>query len=340
MIEIDGSQGEGGGQVLRTSLTLAAATGQPFRIEAIRAGRSTPGLLRQHLTAIEAARTVSDAEVEGASPRSTQLAFRPGPVRAGEYHFAVGTAGSATLVLQTILPLLLTADAPSTVVVEGGTHNKAAPPFDFFDRTYLAQLRKMGARVEAALERPGFYPAGGGRIRVTIEPTPRLEPLTLDRRGRARGRVARALCAQLPERVAERELKRVAARLSWKKKELQSESYADTAGPGNALLIELEFEEVTEIFTGFGARNVRAEAVADEAIRGARDYLPSSAPAGEHLADQLLVPFALAGRGQVRTTKVSRHTETNLAVIDRFLPIETRIEKHDKNDYTIELKRR
>src|SRR5688572_16449750 len=188
LITIDGSMGEGGGQVLRTSLALSLVTGKPFRIEKIRAGREKPGLLRQHLTAVNAAAAVGGAHVEGAALGSRELDFRPGPAKPGEYRFAVGTAGSATLVLQAVLPALLTARGASTLVLEGGTHNPFAPPFDFLDKAFLPLLRRMGARVEVALERPGFYPAGGGRFQVRVEPVERLERLDLPSRGDAKRR--------------------------------------------------------------------------------------------------------------------------------------------------------
>src|SRR5262245_60443308 len=171
---IDGSQGEGGGQILRTALALSLVTGAPFRVEKIRAGRQKPGLLRQHLTAVTAAVEIGGAAVEGATLGSRELSFRPGSVRPGAYRFAVGTAGSAALVLQTVLPALLTATGPSTVVVEGGTHNPHAPPFDFLALAFLPLLARMGARAQATLDRPGFYPAGGGQLTVEITPAPAL----------------------------------------------------------------------------------------------------------------------------------------------------------------------
>src|SRR6185503_15943515 len=183
MITIDGSQGEGGGQILRTSLTLSLVTGQPFRLENIRAGRQKPGLLRQHLTAVEAARTVGTAEVNGATPGSRTLEFRPGTVTPGNYRFAVGTAGSATLVLQTILPPLLTASGVSTLTLEGGTHNPYAPPFDFLARCFVPLIQRMGPRIDLEMGRPGFYPAGGGKFQARIEPVKRLARFDLMTRG-------------------------------------------------------------------------------------------------------------------------------------------------------------
>src|SRR5262245_2007058 len=160
-ITIDGSAGEGGGQILRTALALSLVTARPFRIERIRAGRPKPGLLRQHLTAVQAAAKVGAARISGAEVGSLELTFEPTGLRGGAYDFAVGTAGSATLVLQTLLPALLRAREPSQLTIEGGTHNPYAPPFDFLARTFLPVLRRMGAAIEARLEAPGFYPAGG-----------------------------------------------------------------------------------------------------------------------------------------------------------------------------------
>src|SRR6185369_8211050 len=170
MIALDGSQGEGGGQILRSALALSLVTGTPFRIDNIRARRARPGLMRQHLTAVEAAAAVGAARTSGAALGSRSLTFAPTTVKAGEHTFSVGTAGSATLVLQTVLPSLLTADRPSSLVLEGGTHNPSSPPFDFLAKAFLPIVAGMGAQVEATLERPGFYPAGGGRFRVTVAP--------------------------------------------------------------------------------------------------------------------------------------------------------------------------
>src|SRR5262245_1101885 len=212
---IDGSQGEGGGQILRTALALSLVTGTPFRLEKIRAGRDRPGLLRQHLTAVTAAVEIGSATADGVALGSPELVFRPGPVRPGTYRFAVGTAGSAGLVLQTVLPPLLGAAGSSTIVVEGGTHNRHAPPFDFLDRAFLPLLARMGARVRATLDRPGFYPAGGGQLTVEVTPTPALAPLTLLERGAARRRRARAVVANLPAAIAHRELRVVRDQLGF-----------------------------------------------------------------------------------------------------------------------------
>jgi len=320
MILVDGSLGEGGGQVLRTSLALALVTGKPFRIVNIRAGRKQPGLLRQHLTAVRAAAEVGGGRVTGDALRSCELAFEPGPVRPGRYEFAVGTAGSATLVFQTVLPALATAPGPSELVLRGGTHNPWAPPLDFLQQAFLPVLARMGPEVTVNLVRPGFYPAGGGEFHVSIRPAA-LAPLVLLERGEVLSRRARALVAGLPAHIAERELKVVRGKLGWPPEALVFEPIDGTFGPGNVLMLEIRCEHVTEVFTGFGQLNVRAETVAARAVDEARRWLASGVPVGEHLADQLLVPLALAG-GKFRTVRPSGHAETNLAVIRQFVDVD------------------
>lgn len=331
LLTIDGSHGEGGGQILRTALALSLVTGTPFRLVNIRAGRSKPGLMRQHLTAVQAAARIGQATVEGAFIGSREIAFYPNAVQAGEYAFAIGTAGSATLVLQTILPALLTAKQPSTLVLEGGTHNPYAPPFDFLQRSFLPLLNRMGATVETTLERYGFYPAGGGKFTVHITPTAQLQPLTLVERGAAVQRAARALItASLERSIAERELAIVQSKLSWHNDAFTVEEVRNSPGPGNILFLEIEHDNVTEICTGFGEHGVWAEKVAERAVRYARQYLASPAPVGVYLADQLLLPLALAGSGCFRTVALSSHTHTNMDIIRHFLsvPIATEKEEH------------
>jgi RNA 3'-terminal phosphate cyclase (ATP) len=231
IITIDGSQGEGGGQVLRSSLALSLVTGRPLVIEKIRAGRKKPGLLRQHLTAVSAAAEVCAVEVDGAALGSQRLVFRPGHVRSGNYAFRVGTAGSATLVLQTVLPALLLAQGESNLILEGGTHNPFAPPVNFLEKAYLPLLNRLGPRVEVRLVRPGFYPAGGGQFTVRVQPTKHLGPLELVNRGQIVARRVRAMVANLPRHIAERECQTIAQETGWEKSSFNVEGRNRSSAP-------------------------------------------------------------------------------------------------------------
>ena len=339
MLTLDGSAGEGGGQILRSSLALSLLTATPFRIEQIRARRAKPGLLRQHLTAVQAAARIGCAQVDGAELGSRTLTVRPGSVAAGEYHFSIGSAGSACLVVQTVLPPLLFASGPSLLIVEGGTHNPGAPSWDFLARVFFPLLERMGARIRTRLERHGFYPAGGGRLHVEIDPVSRLALLELLERGEIADRSARALIARLPRHVAERELRVVCDQLSGFERHVRVVDVKDGAGPGNALLVELACTRVTELFAGFGERGARAEEVAERTVQEVRAYLAADVPVGPHLADQLILPLALAGGGAYRTLPLTAHSETNLEVVKRFLPIRSRCVPETKGSVRVEIDR-
>lgn len=332
MIHIDGAFGEGGGQIVRTSLALSLVTGKPFSIDNIRAGRKKPGLMRQHLAALNAAAEIGSAQVQGNEIASRSFIFKPGKVKAGRFHFAIGSAGSCTLVLQTVLPALLAAKAPSEVVLEGGTHNPYAPPFDFLEKSFLPLVNRMGATVTAALERSGFYPAGGGNFQVSIRPAEKLKPIELLERGNILNKSAHAVVSNLPLSIARRELKIVAETLQWKQEALRTTDLKTSKGPGNVLTIEVESEALTEVFTGFGQRGVSAEKVAGRTVKMVQEYLKYDLPVGRYLADQLLIPLAMAGGGKFRTLSPSRHTTTNIEVIKRFLEVDIHLNAYDGDD--------
>jgi RNA 3'-terminal phosphate cyclase (ATP) len=324
MIDIDGSYGEGGGQVLRSALTLSLITGTPFRITKIRAGRGRPGLLRQHLTCVKAACEISGAAAMGAELGSTSLEFRPpGPsaARAGSYAFAVGSAGSTSLVLATIMLPLLLSSGESQVRLEGGTHNPSAPPFEFLSDVLIPRLRELGFVLDAKLERAGFFPAGGGVLTVTLGTSAAPAPL---RHGSwlTRGETVltgNVLVANLTDRIGGRELVALAEALGIERRDVRIENVR-SRGPGNAVMARATSSDgVCELVTAFGERGKTAEAVAEEAASLMKTYLASPAPVGEHLADQLLLPLALGRGGEFVTHAKSMHLTTNAWVLERFL---------------------
>ncbi len=323
MIVIDGSMGEGGGQVLRTSLALSLLAGTPFRIGNIRANRTRPGLAAQHLKSVEAAAAVGSARVEGAARGSTALTFEPGEVRAGGYRFEVGTAGATSLVLQTVaLPLAL-APAESSLTVTGGTHVPWSPSFHYLDRQWRPVLADLGLRVEVALKGLGFYPRGGGTLEARLGPgrePPR--PLRLEDRGRLLRVTGRSAAAGLPASIAERQARRARERLASLGVPVEvATEVLDAPSPGTFLFLEALFERARCCATGLGERGKPAERVADEAVDEVEAYVRSGAAVDEHLADQILLPLALAEGGSAFTTaRVTRHLTTNAEVIRRFLP--------------------
>jgi RNA 3'-terminal phosphate cyclase (ATP) len=302
-------------------------TGQAFTLARIRARRAKPGLMRQHLTCVQAAAAVSAARVQGAELGAGTLVFEPGPVRAGDYAFSVGTAGSCMLVLQTVWPALMLADAPSRLTLSGGTHNPMAPPFHFLQRCFAPLLRRLGADSALSLRRLGFYPAGGGEVEATIHPAGEtLRPFDLLDRGDPVESYAECLAPALPGAVARRELDALARALAWAPEQLRVPVVRQNEGPGNALMATLEYAQVCELFTQFGEKGVSSEQVAQALAAEVREYQASRAALGPHLADQWALPLALAvfkrgGAAAYTCTTLTEHATTNFAMIERFLPV-------------------
>jgi RNA 3'-terminal phosphate cyclase (ATP) len=318
MITIDGSEGEGGGQMVRNACALSLVTGTPFRIINIRGKRPRPGLMRQHVTAVEAACAISGSTCLGLTVGSSELTFHPGVARAGDYRFAVGTAGSTALVLQTVLMPLVLANGPSRLVLEGGTHNMMAPPFDFIERVFLPVINRMGPRVSARLVRHGFYPRGGGRIEVEITPAP-LRPLDCFERGEKLAVAGQALFSGLPLAIAERMVERAARGLpDWGQEAFALRQLPEDQGPGVILMLEARYAHAAEIVSGFGQLGVPAERLAKTASARMNGYLETKAFAGPYLADQLILPFVLAGGGGFTTVKPSQHLLTAIDIARRF----------------------
>lgn len=321
MIKLDGEQG--GGQILRTALSLSMLTGEAFHIKNIRGKRRKGGLKRQHLTCVQAAAQITDAATDGAEINSTELIFNPSTITPGDYHFRIGTAGSTTLLAQTLIPALLRADKPSTLVLEGGTHNPLAPTACFIQQAFLPQLKHMGADVSLELLQHGFAPAGGGRIKITISPCKKLQPLHLTERGSELSRQITCHLAHVSESVAGREFKAVCKALQWDKETddftRNTVDASDSSGPGNCLSVAINFQNVTEFATSHGAYGKSSERVAKAASKTINHYLSTGAVVGHHLADQLLLPMALAGEGSMITSPPSNHVLTNIQVIEAFL---------------------
>jgi RNA 3'-terminal phosphate cyclase (ATP) len=321
-IELDGSFGEGGGQILRTSLTLSLVTGRPFHLRNVRARRPKPGLHPQHLMCVRAAARIGGATVRGDRLGSTDLVFEPGDVVAGEYHFSIGTAGATGLVLQTLyLPLALRGDAPSHVRIEGGTHVTASPCFHFLDTTWRAYMALLGMEVRLSMSRPGFYPRGGGQVEAWIQPSRRLRGLELLERGPVARVSGFSAVGRLPGHIAERQARRARQRLEETGLEADVHEEAWQNGPGTVLGLIVETAPVPALFFGLGERGKPAERVADEAADQALAYL-AAAPAvvDPHSADQIVLPLAVAaGPSAYSVSEVTRHLCTNIEVIRRFV---------------------
>jgi len=326
MITIDGTTGEGGGQVLRTALSLSAITGKPFVINNIRGNRSKPGLRQQHLTCVEAAAEICNAAVDGGHVGSSVLSFRPEQkINPGRYSWDIGTAGSTTLVLQTVLPVLAMADRTSHVKITGGTHNPMAPPLDFIQQSFLPLLATMGFAFEVKLVRYGFYPRGGGIIEARIKERTKGRPLSLTRRSRLTRLRAMILNSGLPAHIARRE------KSVLMESRLFVDQSVDVLQPrvgqtGNLVWAIVEYGPLRCVFSGFGQKGKAAETVAQEVIEQILLHDKTGMPVEPHLADQVLLYMALRRDGSFATGSLSLHAVTNMAIIGKFLPVTFAVE--------------
>lgn len=295
LIGIDGSIGEGGGQMLRTALSLSAITGHEISFSNIRARRDKPGIKRQHMTCVNAVAEICGAHVEGNEVGSKSLLFAPDRIKGGDYRFDVGTAGSVMLVAQTIIPVLLKADIPSSVIITGGTHVPYAPIWEFFCLSYLPELRRMGARVEAELERCGFYPAGGGAIKLHIWPFDeivKVEHYELNELGQYKGGRVVGVVSAIPRSIAEAEIGIVGKQLH--ELNLQTEAReVGSFGPGNYAYVQLDYERASVVISAIGTYEKSRKGVANELVANVREFLKLGKACEKHLADQLLLPLHL-----------------------------------------------
>jgi len=328
MIEIDGTTGEGGGQILRSALTLSLLTGRRVRMVRVRARRDNPGLRFQHLMAVQAAARVGGARVAGDRIGSQELDFAPGPVAAGDYHFDIGTAGAASLVLQTVLLPLALAAGPSGVAVTGGTHVPFSPCFHYLDWHWRPLMARLGVAFALEMPRAGFYPPGGGEIRAHIPGGARPNGLELTERGRLLRVRGLSAVANLPGEIAERQRARTLRLLGDLECPVEvAVGSLPASSPGTVLALLAEFEQAQACFFALGERGKRAEQVAEEAASDLRGFLASGAVVDRWAADQLLLPLALAGKpSTLRTAEITLHLLTQVEVIGRFLPARIAVE--------------
>lgn len=331
-LTIDGAQGEGGGQVLRTALSLSILTQTPIKLINIRAKRKKSGLLRQHLTSVLAAQQICNATTQGVKLGATSISFVPNQVKAGNYHFAIGTAGSTVLVCQTILPVLALADTPSTITFEGGTHNGMSPSLCFLKAAYLPVIKAMGVNSHITTSALGFYPAGGGKWQLTITPSTHFKPVKLLNAGSEFAKNQqncsfKSLLSDLPQNIGEKEIATGRAVLGWNNALGTIEHYK-TNGSGNSFQTGIKGELFSNLFEQVGQLGVSSVKVAKRCTARVKTFLQAQAAVEAHLADQLLVPMALAGEGEFTTTMPSQHTLTNIAVIKQFLNISITVQQH------------
>ena len=344
---VDGSMGEGGGQILRTSLALACITGRNLHIENIRAARRKPGLAKQHLSCVLAASEICGGQCKGAALGSQVLDFQPDPIRGGDFSFEIGSAGSASLVIQTILPALFLADKPSTVTVTGGTHNPWAPPFDFLAETFLPAIRTAGFDADCKLEKYGFFPAGGGKIALDVRPRHRIPNQTINLCESAEQIQiqARIYTAKLSAHIAQRQ-KKLLSQSKLKFQSIEHIEVTDSDGPGNCIMIRLVaassgnpsgtpcgawgWPSRTTIFTAFGQRGKPSEKVVGEVVSLVEDFLSSTAAVDRFSADQLLIYMAISKSGCYTTNNLTTHLTTNIETIKKFLPVNFTIEHQNQ----------
>jgi len=328
-LELDGAEGEGGGQILRTALALSIASRTPFKIVNIRANRSQPGLRPQHVACVRAAASICNGQYKGGTVGSSVLVFEPGACRSGTYSFGVGTAGATSLVLHTVaLPLALFGQGESCVTITGGTHVPNSPSFDMLDGTWAPWMRRIGLEIALEMVRPGFYPRGGGQIEATIRPSPRLRGLNATAKVEIGTALTIAAVADLPEKIASTMARRMKHGLQKAGVESHGVERTWTNGPGAVAAVQFRQLPVPATFAAIGERGKPAEIVADEAVDEALRFRAAGWPVDEHSADQLLLPLAVAKEpSRFRVSHATRHLRTNAETIAKFIPARFEIDE-------------
>lgn len=320
MIEIDGSFGEGGGQILRTALSLSCLFNKPFKIFNIRKSRKNPGLMPQHLTCVRAAQLLSGADVIGDFKGSTELIFYPKRIKGGDFFFDIGTAGSTSLLLQTLIPALIFQKERSRLILKGGTHVPFSPSFNYISEVFSPILEKIGIKMHFFIESYGFYPKGGGKITVEVFPVSKIKPLNVTERGKRVKIKGYSGVANLPLSIAERQKNGAINRLLQADMDAEIETISvESPGEGTFLFLKTEFEEAIAGFTALGQRGKRAEDVGDEAARELLNYYFTGAAFDSHLPDQIVLYLALCdGESFFSTSTITSHLTTNLFIIKLF----------------------
>ncbi|MBI5745457.1 MAG: RNA 3'-phosphate cyclase [Nitrospirae bacterium] len=331
-IKIDGGYGEGGGQILRSALALSSLTKRPMEVHNIRKGRKNPGLQPQHLTSVLAAQKIASADISGAALGSQHLRFLPKGIQGGNYSFDVsekkGSAGSVTLVLQTILLPLSLAIRGSTIGIIGGTHVPWSPSFQYLDHIFLPVAKRIGLDIRLTLERWGFYPKGGGKVEAEVLPAGSFSAIDIKERGDLKRIWGVSATSNLPRSIAERQRDQAVTILKGRGFAPQIDIVeAPSIGQGTFLILITEFENSIAGFSSLGARGKRAEKVGEEAATAFLDFYQSGAALDPYLADQLLPYLAIAkGESIITTSRISRHLLTNIWVIEQFLPVKFIVE--------------
>jgi RNA 3'-terminal phosphate cyclase (ATP) len=324
MIEIDGSYGEGGGQILRTALSLSCLLKKPFRIFNIRKGRKKQGLMPQHLTSVRSAQLLSGAEVIGDQKGSTELLFSPKEVKGGDFFFDIGTAGSTSLVLQTLIPSLVFLRQKTTITLKGGTHTPFSPSFHYLVEVFTPFLKRMGIKIQLTIESYGFYPKGGGKVRADMFPVEEIKPLRIMERGKFLRLIGYSGVGNLPLSIAERQRNAMIEKIYSQIKDLKCPvdmELLDVSTPGQGTFIFLLSESENSIagFTSLGERGKRAEAVGEDVATEFLRYYSTDAALDSHISDQIVLYLSICKEESVFTTScITQHLMTNLWVIGLF----------------------
>ena len=336
ILEIDGNYGEGGGQILRSSLSLSAILNRPIRISGIRAGRKKPGLAPQHLTCVNAVAAIANAEVIGGQLGSQTLTFRPQEISGGDYTFDVAesrpSAGALSLVFQSIALPLSFAKVASSVTLRGGTHVPWSPSVHYLREIFIPMAAKFGFQGSIRLSRWGWYPKGGGEAFAQVQPSVDWRGVDFQHRGRLQAIHATSAGSNLPEHIINRQQNQIKKRLGRFDSLVNIERVKGTSiGQGTLVFLKAEFENVRAGFSALGARGKRAERVADEACQELVDFVKSDAAIEPYLADQLVLPMALAkGESRFTTSQITRHLTTNIWLVQQFLPVRFEVNGAEK----------